>query len=498
MTPPAFSELSLPAALLEALRALGFASMLPVQARTLPAILAGRDVLAQAETGSGKTLAFGLGMLAGLEPALHVQALALCPTRELADQVSAELRRLASRTPNVKVLTLCGGVPFAPQRASLRQGAHIVVGTPGRIEEHLRKGSLELARLRVLVLDEADRMLEMGFAPQIAEVVRYAPRARQTLLFSATYPGTIDALSRSYQRDAQRIEVVSSAAELAQASLSGAAGALEQRFFRVSSGQRIAALTRWLGSERPASALVFCNTRLECAQVGAALRAAGWVAASIHGDLAQRERQHVMRLFANGSCSVLAATDVAARGWDIPELPLVINLGLSRDPTVHLHRLGRTGRLGRPGLAVSFVSELDGAALEAIERAQRQAVVFQHMPAGSARPPAPPAPVWATLILSAGKDKKLRPGDILGSLTGEGGVAGSEVGTIQVDESSAYVAVAAKSLERALARLREAGVKGRSVKARVAELELRTGAAAQPIGLAAPARPFHNRARAAK
>jgi len=206
------------------------------------------------------------------------------------------------------------------------------------------------------------------------------------------------------------------------------------------------------------------------------LRACGWVAASIHGDLAQRERQHVMRMFANGSCSVLAATDVAARGWDIPGLPVVINLGLSRDPTVHLHRLGRTGRLGRAGLAVSFVSETDGAALEALERAQRQAVVFQHAPAGAARPPAPARPAWVTLLLSAGKDKKLRPGDILGSLTGEGGVSGGEVGLIQIDESSAYVAVAASSAERALARLREAGVKGRSVKARLAELELRGGA----------------------
>ena len=468
----AFDELPLPPALLEALGLLGYSSMLPVQAQGLPTILAGRDVLVQAETGSGKTVAFGLGMLARLEPRLDVQALALCPTRELAEQVSAELRRLANRTPNVKVLSLCGGVPFAPQRASLKQGAHVVVGTPGRIEEHTRKGSLQLEQLKVLVLDEADRMLDMGFEPQIAQVVQRAPAERQTLLFSASYPDTISALGRRYQRDALRIDVLSSAAELARAS-SGEAGQVEQRFYRVSEAQRIPALGRWLALERPVSALIFCNTRSECAQAAEHLRDSGWVAASIQGEMAQRERQHAMRLFANGSCTLLVATDVAARGWDIPDLPLVINLGLSRDPTVHLHRVGRTGRLGKAGLVVSFVSEQDVHALQVLERNQRQPLPLLPLPQGSALLP-PPKPARATLILSAGKDKKLRPGDILGSLTAEGGIPGADVGTIQIDDSSAYVAVAASSAERALSRVQQAGIKGRSVKARLAGLDLRT------------------------
>jgi ATP-independent RNA helicase DbpA len=492
----AFSDLPLPSALLEALGSLGFAGMLPVQERTLPSILAGRDVLVQADTGSGKTLAFGLGMLAKLESRLDVQALCLCPTRELCEQVSTELRRLASRTPNVKILTLCGGVPFAPQRASLKQGAHVVIGTPGRIEEHLRKGSVSFAQLAVLVLDEADRMLDMGFEPQIARVLQHVPAARQTLLFSATYRDTISELSRRYQDNAERILVESSAAELAQAAAPGEAGQpgrvlpggvlpgrVEQRFFRVSERDRVSALARWLGVERPESALVFCNTKVECADVSQALRASGWAAAAIHGDLAQRERQHVMRLFANGSCSVLAATDVAARGWDIPELPVVVNLGLSRDPIQHLHRQGRTGRLGRGGLVVSFVSEADGYALGAIERARGQSVTFGQLPAGHARLPAPPLPPpprppRVTLILSAGKNKKLRPGDILGALTADGGIPGSgipasDVGMIQIDDSAAYVAIAAGSAEQACLRLSESGVKGRSVKARIAGLELR-------------------------
>ncbi|HEU4579124.1 MAG TPA: ATP-dependent RNA helicase DbpA [Polyangiaceae bacterium] len=467
----AFAELPLPPALHQALQLLGYSRMLPVQARALPSILAGRDVLVQAPTGSGKTVAFGLGMLAQLEPRGDVQALTLCPTRELAEQVSVELRRLASRTPNVKVLSLCGGVPFAPQRASLKQGAHVIVGTPGRVEEHARKGSLRLERLKVLVLDEADRMLDMGFEPQIALVAQRAPRERQTLLFSATYPETISALSRHYQRDAERIDVASSAAELARAS-SGAAGQVVQQFYRVSDARRIPELARWLALERPGAALIFCNTRSECSELAEQLRASGWVAASIHGELAQRERQHVMRLFANGSCSLLVATDVAARGWDIPDLPLVVNLGLSPDPTVHLHRVGRTGRLGRAGLAVSFVSEQDVHAHAGLERAQARAIELQPMPAGAPTLP-PPQPQRVTLILSAGKDKKLRPGDILGSLTAEGGIPGEDVGLIQIDESSAYVAVAAGSAERALSRLQTAGVKGRSVRARIAGMELR-------------------------
>jgi ATP-independent RNA helicase DbpA len=347
-----------------------------------------------------------------------------------------------------------------------------VVGTPGRIEEHTRKGSLQLEQLKVLVLDEADRMLDMGFEPQIAQVVQRAPAERQTLLFSASYPDTISALGRRYQRDALRIDVLSSAAELARAS-SGEAGQVEQRFYRVSEAQRIPALGRWLALERPVSALIFCNTRSECAQAAEHLRDSGWVAASIQGEMAQRERQHAMRLFANGSCTLLVATDVAARGWDIPDLPLVVNLGLSRDPTVHLHRVGRTGRLGKAGLVVSFVSEQDVHALQVLERNQRQPLPLLPLPQGSALLP-PPKPARVTLILSAGKDKKLRPGDILGSLTAEGGIPGADVGTIQIDDSSAYVAVAASSAERALSRVQQAGIKGRSVKARLAGLDLRT------------------------
>jgi ATP-independent RNA helicase DbpA len=474
-----FSSLGLPSSLLEAVGALGFQVMTDVQALALPSVLSGRDIIAQAEPGSGKTLAFGLGMLTAVISRLApstpaVRALCVCPTRELADQIASELRRLARRTPNIKVLSLCGGVPFRPQRESLKQGAHLVVGTPGRLEEHLRKGSLRLDQLAVLVLDEADRMLDMGFAPQLDALLGYAPRERQTLLLSATFPEPLVELAERYQRDPVRLVVAPRApASLDGLGLAGQRGSLEQQFHRVSSGERTAALVRWLGVARPVSTLVFSNTRAECAQVAEDLRRQGWAAASIHGELSSRERTHAMRLFQSECCSVLVATDVAARGWDIAGLSAVVSLGLPRDPSVHLHRIGLTGRAGQPGLAVHFVAEEDFGALGAIERQEAQRAEFTELPRAVEGPP--PAPKRVMLLLGAGRNKKLRAGDILGALTAEGGVSATDVGSIHIDESSAYVAVASAAAERATSRLTSAPIKGRRVKVIRAGLSLAKG-----------------------
>lgn len=474
----AFSSVNLPAPLLEAVGALGFTSMTPVQAAALPPILAGKDVLVRADTGSGKTATFGLGMLARLDLLpIRVQGLVLCPTRELAAQVSHEVRRLAQRSPNVKVLALCGGEPFGMQRKSLAHGAHIVVGTPGRLDEHLRKASLDLAHLRVLVLDEADRMLDMGFEPQIARVVALAPAVRQTLLFSATYPSTIAELSRSYQNAALSLDVPRSRSPAAGAETlpdgASANGGVQHHFYELPARDHTEALSRWLERERPESTLVFCSTRQECLDVAAELARKGWEAAAINGDMPQQERRHVMRLFANKSCSVLAATDLAARGWDITGLSVVVNLGLSRDPTVHLHRMGRTGRSGQPGQVVSFVGEGDQGRLRAIERVMGAPALFSEPPPSSPSPRAAYSPPMLTLLLAAGKDKKLRPGDILGALTAEGGVQAGDVGDIEIDERHAYVAVRREQAERALAHLLATTVKGFRVKARVAGLSFR-------------------------
>ena len=342
MNPTAFSALHLKPTMLRNLASLGYAAMTPIQAHALPPILAGKDVIAKAKTGSGKTAAFGIGLLSHLEisdPA--VQALVLCPTRELADQVGKELRRLARFTDNVKVLTLCGGVPFGPQLGSLVHGAHIVVGTPGRLLDHLRRGSLDLTALKTLVLDEADRMLDMGFQEEIGELIAAAPKQRQTLLFSATYPPAIADMSSAIQHEPVEVSVDETHAE----------GAIEQVFFEVDKDERSAAVARLLGHYRPESTLVFCNTRVECQELADVLVKLGFAALAIHGDLEQRERDQVLVRFANKSASVLVATDVAARGLDIKELSAVLHFELPRDPENYVHRIGRTGRAGEQGLA---------------------------------------------------------------------------------------------------------------------------------------------------
>ncbi|HZV81309.1 MAG TPA: DEAD/DEAH box helicase, partial [Geobacteraceae bacterium] len=281
MNPKAFSSLHLKTPMLKNLASLGYAEMTPVQAHSLPLILAGKDVIAKAKTGSGKTAAFGIGLLTSLEvSSIRVQALVLCPTRELADQVGKELRRLARFTENIRVLSLCGGAPFGPQLASLAYGAHVVVGTPGRLLDHIRRESLDLSALRVLVLDEADRMLDMGFQEDISAIIGATPTKRQTLLFSATYPETIATMSADIQHEPVEVSVDESHDE----------GSIEQLFFEVDKEQRTEAVVRILGHYHPESTLVFCNTKIECQEVAAALVSRGYAALAIHGDLEQRER----------------------------------------------------------------------------------------------------------------------------------------------------------------------------------------------------------------
>jgi ATP-independent RNA helicase DbpA len=431
--------------------------MTPIQAHSLPLILAGKDVIAKAKTGSGKTAAFGIGLLTGMETgSSRVQALVLCPTRELADQVGKELRRLARFTDNITVLTLCGGVPFGPQLGSLEHGAHVVVGTPGRLLDHLRRGSLDLSFLRTLVLDEADRMLDMGFQDEISALIAAAPEKRQTLLFSATYPEEIAAMSAAIQHEPVEVSV-DEAHE---------AGVIEQLLFEVESSGRTAAVVRLLDHYRPESALVFCNTKVECQEVADALIKQGFSALAIHGDLEQRERDQVLVRFANKSVSVLVGTDVAARGLDIKELSAVINYELPRDPEIHIHRIGRTGRAGEQGLALSLATAQETRRVQAIEDAQGAVITrgdLESLMAGTGRPPLPP---MVTLCIDGGRKNKLRPSDLLGALTGEDGIAGSEVGKINVLEFQTYVAIARSSAGQALTCLGKNKIKGRFYKVR--------------------------------
>lgn len=458
MTQTAFSSLRLQAALLRNLDSLEYRVMTPIQARSLPPVLEGKDVIAQAKTGSGKTAAFGLGLLQKLDVSrFRVQSLVLCPTRELADQVARELRRLARTIHNIKIVTLCGGMPLGPQIGSLEHGAHIVVGTPGRIEEHLRKNTLTLKDLNILVLDEADRMLDMGFQPSLDVIVARMPRQRQNLLFSATYPDQIRSMAERIMVDPVMVQV-----EATHDSAS-----IRQRFFNIQQNkQRLTVLRLLLLNYRPGSALVFCNTRRETEEVADELRSFGFSALALHGDLEQRERDQTLVRFANKSASVLVATDVAARGLDIDTLDAVINYHIARNPEVHIHRIGRTGRAGSKGLALTLFGEKESYKVERLEEYLEQTIEPEPLPPFNLlEKPGYKAPM-STLQIDGGKKQKVRPGDILGALTGKNGIAGKQVGKIHIFESCSYVAVSRDAARPALRKLSEGKLKGRSFRVR--------------------------------
>ncbi len=450
-----FTQLPLSAALLSNLDNLGYHHMTPIQALALPPILNGHDLIAQAETGSGKTAAFGIGLLNTLDiHSRRIQALVLCPTRELAEQVGKEIRRLGRGLQNVKLVTLCGGSSLGPQLSTLQYGAHIVVGTPGRIQKHLQKGSLDLQSLRTLVLDEADRMLDMGFVDDISAIIEHSPDSRQTLLFSATYPDTIQQISRRFQRGPQRV--------IAQPTHSRPR--IEQQFFETREEVRDDALLTLLAHYRPESALIFCNTKRACDDVARRLQHRGYQAQALHGDLEQRQRNDVLVQFSNQSCKLLVATDVAARGLDIDDLPLVINYQLSPDPQVHTHRIGRTGRAGKNGLALSLFSAEETHRLSAIEAGQNAPV--RRVPLDSLRSQTTGIDTasMVTLQISGGRKDKLRPGDILGALTRDGGIPGEQIGKIDIFDRHSCVAVSNKIAKTALQHMTEGKIKGRKFK----------------------------------
>jgi ATP-independent RNA helicase DbpA len=451
----AFSSLPLSAALLKALDALDYAEMTPVQTEALPAILGGRDLIVQAPTGSGKTVAFGLGLLHRLDPTLlRVQALVLCPTRELADQVAKAIRGLAIGMPNIKVSILTGGIALAPQLATLRKDPHVVVGTPGRIQELLGKNALTLAKVRTLVLDEADRMLDMGFEEPIREIVGHTPPTRQSLLFSATYPEAIRAMARATLRDPLEVTVAAAAEQ----------PSVEQWFYEVDAKDKPAALAALLLEHRPESTVVFCNTRRDTGVVVEALAGFGIGALALHGDIDQRDRDEVLVRFANRSCNVLVASDVAARGLDIKNLAAVVNYELPSDADTYLHRMGRTGRAGSGGLSLSLCAPAEMPRALKIEALLGAALRWRKIAPIHLKAETPlPAPM-ATLRIDGGRGDKLRPGDVLGALTGDAGLPGDAIGKIDVFATRTYVAIARRLADKALSRLRTGKIKGRSFR----------------------------------
>ncbi|VAW89806.1 ATP-dependent 23S rRNA helicase DbpA [hydrothermal vent metagenome] len=457
MNDTAFASLALQPALIENLLSLEYLQMTPIQAKSLPHILAGKDVIGQGKTGSGKTAAFSLGLLEKLDTKhFQVQALVLCPTRELADQVAKEVRRLARAIQNIKVLTLCGGVPFKAQTGSMEHGAHIIVGTPGRVEEHVRRGTLKLDGLNTLVLDEADRMLDMGFQPSLDAIIDCAPKQRQTLLFSATYPDEIKSIAKRIMKKPVVVQV----------DATHGSDSIRQHLFKVDAGggARFKALRLLLQQYRPTSTLVFCNTKKETLEVAESLDALGFSALALNGDLEQKDRDRILVRFSNKSVSILVATDVAARGLDIDDLDAVINYHVANDLEVHIHRVGRTGRAGSSGIACTLFSENEQYKIERLEAYLKHSIDIETLPSLNLLDKPVYKPPMATLQIGGGKKQKIRAGDILGALTGDDGIDGKQVGKIQIFDQWSYVAVSRNVANHALNKLSAGKVKGRSFR----------------------------------
>ncbi len=458
MNSATFSSLSLRHELLSSTKNLGYKTMTPVQEQTLPHLLSGKDLIAQARTGSGKTAAFAIGFLNKLEAQSYfTQALVLCPTRELADQVAAEIRRLASTIPNIKLLTLCGGKPMGPQLASLRRDPHIVVGTPGRILKHLEKGTLHLDVIKTMVLDEADRMLDMGFQEDIMQIINQTPDIKQTLLFSATYPTGIRQISDIVQSDPVDIRV----------EVSHHSPDIDQVFFQVDKRERAKILFKVIAYYQPESSLVFCNTKQQCQELADELRQHDLHALALHGELEQFERDQVLTQFAGKSSSILIATDVAARGLDLKELAAVINFELSHDPELHIHRIGRTARAGSKGLAVSLFTDSETRRLKMIEEYQGSTATISNTTMLRVPKKLKLYPPMVTLFVNGGRREKVRAGDLLGALTVGGKISGEQIGKITLFDKFAYVAVKQKVAQQALTILVDGKIKGKKFRVRL-------------------------------
>ena len=428
--------------------------MTPIQAQSLPLMLKGLDVIAQAKTGSGKTAAFGLTLLNRLHTDQYTtQALVLCPTRELAEQVAQVLRRLARLIPNVKILNLSGGIPMRPQVDSLKHGAHVIVGTPGRVQKHVDGESLTLKHLQTLVLDEADRMLDMGFEDEIKRVISFCQKKRQTLLFSATFPDEIKELANTFMRAPKHVSIKNTKIALD----------MNQYFYEVSNqAEKFSLLKALLYHYQPVSTLIFCNTKGQTTSLLAHLNKEGFSTVALHGDMEQASRDRAMIRFANQSCSILVATDVAARGLDIKELPAVINYDLAFDHDVHVHRIGRTGRAGCQGLALNLTTPGDAERLCVLEDSGMK------LSWGNAqtlnRNTTFPKPEMVTLSMAIGRKDKIRPGDILGALTQDAGLDAQHIGKIDVSSLYTYVAIKQHQLNKAYTFIKQGKIKGRTTR----------------------------------
>lgn len=440
-----FKNLKLSQEMLDNLEEIGYKEMTEVQSQALPFILEGKDVIAQAKTGSGKTAAFGIGLLEKLDvKKFKPQSLVLCPTRELADQVAKEIRLLARATHNVKVLTLCGGAAFGPQLGSLRHGAHIVVGTCGRVLKHLNKESLSLDELEILVLDEADRMLDMGFSDEMNEILTFCKKRKQTLLFSATYTDEVKDIASSITHEA--ISIKTSSSEVANK--------ITEKFYEAN--DKLGAIIKILSNFELENAIIFTNTKIAADELAKELQNATIDALAIHGDMEQYDRNDVLVQFANKSCPILIATDVAARGLDIKELSMVINYDLPHSTEIYTHRIGRTGRAGCDGLAFSLYGAYDKADEYRDGVREFASIDELRIVKGFVM-----KPKFITLVIEGGKKDKLRAGDILGALTKDANISGDSIGKIDIYDRQSYVAIEASLIDKAFEKLKNSKIKAK-------------------------------------
>ncbi|RXZ36723.1 DEAD/DEAH box helicase [Oxalobacteraceae bacterium CAVE-383] len=369
---PTFAELNLSEPLLRVLKELGYESPSPIQAATIPTLLENSDVLGQAQTGTGKTAAFALPILSRIDmKQKSPQALVLAPTRELAIQVAEAFQRYATYIPGFHVLPIYGGQSYSAQLSALRRGVHVVVGTPGRVIDHLDKQSLDLSKLKTLVLDEADEMLRMGFIDDVEHILQKTPETRQTALFSATMPSAIRRIAQTYLHDP---------AEVTVAAKTGTADNIRQRYWLVSGMHKLDALTRILEAEDFDGMIIFSRTKLGTEELAGKLQARGFSAAAINGDIVQQQRERTIQQLKDGKIDILVATDVAARGLDVERISHVINYDVPHDPESYTHRIGRTGRAGRSGEAILFITPRERNLLKAIERATRQPISVLELP----------------------------------------------------------------------------------------------------------------------
>jgi len=444
-----FNDLSLPTEVLANLTSLGYKTPTPIQKASIPHIRENRDIVAKAKTGSGKTLAFALPLILKLDENEHFpQALIIAPTRELSEQIAGECRKLAQYKKDVKIITLYGGTSLTKQVASLEKGADIIVGTPGRLLDHFSRETIHLGQIKTLILDEADRMLDMGFADDILKLVSNLPKDRQSLLFSATYPENIDKLTKVILKNPIEVKIESQEDKVK----------IEEYAYRTEN--RDNGVISVLQHFQPSLAILFCNTKAKTVEVSKMLNEKGFDVATLNGDLEQYERQEMLLQFANGSLPVLVATDLASRGLDVNGIDIVINYDIPMKTEDYTHRIGRTGRADKSGLAVSLCDEYGTRKLQEIKPQLNPKDINSLRPnknfylQGTVN----------TICIDGGKKKKIRAGDILGTLCKDIGIENKNIGKINVYATHSYVAIDKTVIKKAFNGLKNGKIKGKKLR----------------------------------